>query len=64
MVRPGGLNDKPAKDETLIQQEGAMFLKGTGIASYIPRANVAKFMVEQVEEEKYVRKAVAIAVKS
>ena len=64
VVRPGGLNDKQPKEQTLMQQEGVMFIMGSGVASYIPRANVARFMVEQLEEERYVRKAVAIAVKS
>ena len=64
VVRPGGLNDKRPKEQTLQQKEGVMFIAGSGVATYIPRANVARFMVEQLEEEKYVRKAVAIAVNS
>ncbi|KAF0295631.1 uncharacterized protein FJT64_006909 [Amphibalanus amphitrite] len=64
VVRPGGLNSRAARDQALVQREAAMAISGAGVASYIPRANVARFMVEQLEDDRYVRKAVAIAVNS
>ena len=64
VVRPGGLANKPLLDQTPLQEEGSMFVSAPGVAMSIPRANVANFMVSQLEDSPYIRKTVAIAVKS
>ncbi|XP_043230944.1 oxidoreductase tpcG-like [Amphibalanus amphitrite] len=64
VVRPGGLSNRTLLDQTPVQEEGGMFVSEPGVAMSIPRANVANFMLSQLQDSPYVRKTVAIAMKS
>ena len=56
VVRPGGLSNQPLLDQTPVQEEGAMFVSEPGVAMTIPRANVANFMLSQLENSPYIQK--------
>jgi len=62
VVKPGGLNNNALDKQTLLQEQGAQLVSDARAASYISRANVARFMLEQLADEQHVRKAVSIAV--
>ena len=64
VVRPGGLSNRALLEQTPVEEEGGMFVSQPGMAMTIPRANVASFMLSQLKNSPYIRKTVAIALKS
>jgi hypothetical protein len=49
-------------DKPLVEEANAYHLPGKKTAEIIPRANVAKFMLDEMVNKKYVQKGVAIDV--
>lgn len=54
IVRPGGLTDEPAKGDIIVGTEDSI------IAGSISRADLAVFVLEQIIEDQFIHKAVAI----
>jgi len=59
VVRPAGLTNNPVTDKDFSVEEDFHVSGGSG---RIARADVARFMLQSVSEEKYHKKAVSIAV--
>lgn len=51
VVRPGGLNDKPARGHWRVSSADEQFTAG-----YLPRADVAAFMLAQLQSDAYLRR--------
>jgi putative NADH-flavin reductase len=58
IVRPGGLTDKPARGGVVANTTGH------GLAQQLSRADVASFMLSQVESNEYLHKAIVIGYRS
>ncbi|XP_025080006.1 flavin reductase (NADPH)-like [Pomacea canaliculata] len=59
VVRPPGLNEKPSTNKEIKSREGQYV---PNAALYMPRADVARFMLSCLETDNYDRKMVAISV--
>lgn len=62
VARPGILTNRAKLDQVPLQEEGAQFVADAKASTAIPRANVAAFIISQVQETDHTRKVVAIAV--
>ncbi|CAF0856167.1 unnamed protein product [Adineta steineri] len=60
IVRPPRLLDDRMIEKEVKVNENGYFFPGESTANRIPRANVARFMLDILKEEKYIRQAVAI----
>lgn len=61
VVRPPRLTDEPIKDSTqLITNEDGYHFPDKKTKNSTPRANVAHFMLDVLEQNKFLKKAVAI----
>lgn len=56
VVRPGGLNDKPARGHWRVSSADERL-----VAGYLPRADVAAFMLQQLESDRYLRRTPGVS---
>ena len=60
IVRPPRLTNETKKSEALITNEDGYHFPDKKTKNSTPRANVANFMLDVLEENKFIKKAVAI----
>ena len=60
IVRPPRLMDQPLTNKTECVNVDGYFFPDTKTLNQIPRANVARFMLDALETNMYVKKAVAV----
>ena len=61
IVRPPGLGDQPLQDKKIEARQGEYYFANYSASNQMPRADVAKFMLDELENGQYIQKGVAIA---
>jgi len=61
IVRPPGINDETIKDKKFQINLDGYFFPDNSVSRTMPRANVAKFMLDEMEKNEYIQKGVTIA---
>jgi biliverdin reductase / flavin reductase len=61
IVRPPGIDDETIKDKKMLTNLNDCFFPGMSVSRTMPRANVAKFMLDEMENNQFIQKGVTIA---